>query len=336
MAVPMDEPAAATHSGSTESAARKTRALVSGETLSIGGEPFLVAADNIHHAQLLLTLMGGFPRAASAFAARFRLTATAPPCPNRPADHHYESIDEWRDGHDLWVRHTSGTAGWATPNAITIGGTGDIEEPLRRLFLPLIAHLLGHRNVFALHAGAIDAGDGAMLVLGSSGSGKSTLVGLSLSRSWQALGDDVVALVPNGADDVSIIGIARPPAIPADALGAPFRESAPRDPRGRIHLDPRVLDTRPHKLIGTVLPYRAESSHGTIEKVMATDLLHEVVASFPSASNPGLLSRLMPIAGRVARMNAYRLPIARTGADRFNDAGLHLDDVALRIRDGRP
>lgn len=331
----MDDPSVVIHRDSAESAARKTRALVSGETLSIGGESFLVTADTIHLAQLLIALMGGFPIGKSPVTAAFALVEGAPPCPPGPADDCHENIEVWQDGPGLWLRHPSGAVGRASPDGVIIGGVGDDLEPLRRLFLPLIAHVLGHRGVFALHAGAIDAGDGALLILGSSGSGKSTLVGISLGKRWQALGDDVVALTPSGGGGVAITGIARPPAVPVGALQSRLHDGTPRDPRGRVHLDPALLDTRPHELIGTVLPYRSASREDDIEKVKATDLLHEVVSSFPGAASPGLLARFMPTAGRIARMDAYRLPIAGDGAARFSDAGLRLEDVARRIRDGR-
>lgn len=331
----MDDPAAEIQSGSFAMAARRARALVSGEMLSIAHESFLVSAETIDLAESLVALVGGFPVAEGPPSARFSLTRNAIAGPTRVPDERYQSVELWRDADELWLRHDSGFTGWASPAEMRIGGNGEAEEPLRRLFLPLATHVLAHRGVFVLHGGAADAGAGAMLFLGATGSGKSSLVGLSLLRRWRVLGDDIVALMPEG-DRVSIVGIPRPPAIPAEAVRGFVAKHATVDGRGRLVLDPHVLDTAAHPLIGSVLPFRALNRTERATEVAPTDLFHELVGSFPAASNPELLKRFLPIAGLVARLPAYRLPLAREGAERFIEAGAHLDAVATQLQAALP
>ena len=326
----MDDPAAFTQSGSTATAARKARALVSGEMLSIADEPFLVRAESIDLARDLVRLVGGFPAATPPQSASLSLLKAAPECPARQPDEHYGYIELWRDGDRLWLRHDSGFTGWASTQELVVGGSGEVSEPLRRLFLPLLTHVLAHRDIFVVHGGAADAGGGAMLFLGATGSGKSSLVGLSLTRQWQILGDDMVALKPDG-DEVTVIGIPRPPAIPAGALLNDFGNSEPLDGRGRIHLDPGILDREPRSLIGSVLPFRAMNGERHVSDVEGIDLFHELIGSFPAASNQELLRRFLPTAVAVAQLPAYLLPLASEGKDRFIDAGLRLDAVAAQL-----
>jgi hypothetical protein len=219
----------------------------------------------------------------------------------------------------------------ADRDGLEIGGLGEARDPLRRLFLPLVVHTLAFRDIFVLHAGAADAGDGAMLFLGSTGSGKSSLAGLSLARSWRVLGDDMVALTLE-RDGVTVTGVPRPPAIPAGALPEDLRRRSPLDPRGRVHLDPQILDRRRHKLIGSVLPFRAMNGERRAVPVAGTDRLHELVGSFPAATSRSHLARFLPIARIAAQLPAYRLPIAVEGTRQFIDAGARLDVVAAQLR----
>lgn len=228
MVVPMDEPEVAIQSGWADTAARSARALVSGETLSIAGHSFLVAAEGISHASELAVLVGGFSAGPTAPTGSLSLVLDAPAPPPRRADETYDDIELWRDGETLTLRNGAGVAGWADRTTIVIGGSRQVAESVRTLFLPLVTHVLAHRGTFVIHGGAVDAGNGALLLVGASGAGKSTLAGLSLGKDWDVLGDDIVAL--SAADgQVRVVGVPRPPcpSTPLPMSPAPRTSSTP-------------------------------------------------------------------------------------------------------------
>lgn len=331
MVAPMDDPDVSIQSDWEATAARRARALVSGERLTIAGHSFLVTAEGIGHARELARLVGGFGPGALPHAATFSLVVEAPPCPPRPADETYDGIELWRDGDRLVLRSTTGVCGWANRTNIVIGGSNGIRESLRHLFLPLAAHVLAHHDVFVIHGGAADAGNGALLFLGPSGAGKSTLAGLSLAKGWDVLGDDIVALTTHD-DGLWVIGVPRPPAVPVDAAPKDAAGSEELDPRGRRHLDPGVLDTSAHQVIGTVLPFRATDGEDRCDRTAAPELLHHIIGSFTSATTRGLLARFLPVAAMLARCPGYALPLQNTGSDRLTAAADHLVAVESQLR----
>ncbi len=327
----MDDPEVSIQNGWEANAARRALALVSGETLSMAGHPFLVAAEGIGRADELARLVGGFEAVASPHTATFSLVVEAPACPSRQADEIYSDVELWRDKDKLVLRNSAGVTGWADRSDIVIGGSNELARSLRAMFLPLTTHLLAHRDVFVIHAGAADSGNGAILYLGASGAGKSTLAGLSLAMGWDVLGDDTVALSSDG-EEVLVLGLPRPPAVPADAAPEAAPGSSWLDARGRRHLDPSVLDTSAHQVIGTVMPFRAARGEDRCDRLSAPDLLHQLIGSFTSATTHHLLSLFLPIAAEVARHPGFTLPIGVDGPDRFTDAGDHLVAVESQLR----
>jgi hypothetical protein len=60
----------------------------------------------------------------------------------------------------------------------------------------VLAAVLRHRGLLVLHANAVEAPDGAIVIAGESGTGKSTTLAALLDRGCRMLSDDVTALRP--------------------------------------------------------------------------------------------------------------------------------------------
>lgn len=63
----------------------------------------------------------------------------------------------------------------------------------------VLAAVLRHRGLLVLHANAVEAPDGVIVIAGESGTGKSTTLAALLDRGCRMLSDDVTALRPGGA-----------------------------------------------------------------------------------------------------------------------------------------
>ena len=78
--------------------------------------------------------------------------------------------------------------------------SGCEEAILARHFTDqVLAALLRHRGLLVLHANAVEASDGVVVIGGESGAGKSTTLAALLDRGCRMLSDDVTALRPGGA-----------------------------------------------------------------------------------------------------------------------------------------
>ncbi len=116
-----------------------------------------------------------------------------------------------------------------TPASIDIVSTGaPHERSLRRIFQPVITHVLAHRGVFVIHAASMRRGERGLLALGETGKGKSTIALAAFQDDWRVMGDDLVALWI--VDDTPMIrGLPKPMALPSDVAA----DAIPRAPRRR-------------------------------------------------------------------------------------------------------
>lgn len=81
-------------------------------------------------------------------------------------------------------------------HAVTIEPLGSSSHDIRHFLTgPVLAALLQQRGVILLHASAVAAKDGAILILGKSGSGKSSVAAALVARSYDLLSDDRTGIV---------------------------------------------------------------------------------------------------------------------------------------------
>ncbi len=96
--------------------------------------------------------------------------------PDRSPDERQPDLEVWHDGDVLHLAsEPHGVRARVTPTqAQIVGGTPPREQAFRRVFQPVITHMLGYRGIFVLHAASMRKGDRGVLALGETGKGKST------------------------------------------------------------------------------------------------------------------------------------------------------------------
>lgn len=253
----------------------------------------------------------------------------APPeLPARSFDDEVFDGEAWQRESEFAFRHESGLVVTADATTAHIGGEADdLWWSFRRLFHPVIAHLLAHQRRYVLHAAAMAGERGALLVFGRSGAGKSTTAMAALRAGWQVMGDDAVVLVP-GAEEVEVMGIARPMAVPGDVFDA-VGQFGPMagDVRSRVELAPHRLSSAAKPLRAIVISDHAAVGRATIERVAPSDVIGEVLSAFTPARNAGLLRAFFPHAATLSRMPAWRLRHSCDPRARLDEAAELLADV---------
>jgi hypothetical protein len=86
-------------------------------------------------------------------------------------------------------------------DAVTFERNSGCEDAILARYVTdqVLAALLRHRGLLVLHANAVEASDGVVVIGGESGAGKSTTLAALLDRGCRMLSDDVTALRPGGA-----------------------------------------------------------------------------------------------------------------------------------------
>ena len=317
----MEPPEASSQSGLDATVSRSADAIRSGLVVAIGGIPVRLQALDARHARVASEFLYGLEPVASAPACALTFGAQAPSLPERPFDEVVFDGHAWQRDTEFAFRHESGLVAVADATAAHIGGDADdLWWPFRRLFHPVIAHLLAHQRRYVLHAAAIANDRGAVLVFGGSGAGKSTTAMAALRAGWQVMGDDVIVLAP-GESGADVVGIARPMAVPGDVFdGIGPHGAMPGDVRTRVELPPHSLATVSRPLRAVVISDHARTGGATIEPVTAADVLHEALSAFTPARNLELRRAFFPHAAALSRLPAWRLRHACDSSVRLSEA----------------
>lgn len=235
---------------------------------------------------------------------------------DRPADIPDRPPDHERHGVELWLSPGGGIVARLAALVIAVSGreavaavpdeaSAELLEPLSYL---LLCWLLAPVDRHVLHAAAVDAGPGALLVLGHTGSGKSTTVIAALEAGWPALSDDLVAIEHRPGCEVLAHGIRQPPAAPLDIGGALLTSGIPlEDVRNRSEVRADVLSAGGRPVVGLVLVGHSDSAGGALARVAGHEVVGMVVQSFPGVVDAALRERFLPVAAALSRMPVWRL-----------------------------
>jgi hypothetical protein len=325
----MEPPEASSQSGLTAMVSRSAEAIRSGLVVAIGGVPVRLQALDARRAGVVSEFLYGLEPVSTEPVCTVTFGEAVPSLPSRPYDDAVCDGEAWQRDTAFAFRHESGVVAVAGATTAHIGGDADeLWWPFRRLFHPVIAHLLAHQHRYVLHAAAIADGRGAVLVFGGSGAGKSTTAMAALRAGWQVMGDDATVLVPgDGAADV--VGIARPMAVPGDVFdGLGPHGVMPGDMRTRVELPPHRLASVARPVSAIVISDHAHGGDATIERVSPADVVREALSAFTPARNLELRRAYFPHATELSRLPAWRLrhasdPSARLSAAAELLAGVH-------------
>jgi hypothetical protein len=337
--LPIDEPATSMRSGSEPALSRSNRANDSELVLDIAGLPLLLhAADDAHgatiHAAFGTSGASGRPPEAELRYGPGRMTM-----PDREPDAHQPDLDVWNDGDVLSLSSEAhGIRARVTPTLIDAVSTEvPHERALRRIFQPVITHVLAHRGVFVLHAASMRRGNQGLLALGDTGQGKSTIALAAFQDDWRVMGDDLVALWL--ADDAPmngtpmIRGLPKPMALPSDVAvdGTPALRDAEMldwDHRRRLHIPVEQLELRPVRLGAIVVVQHGAGPRSTSEAMTADRVASRLMSSYTSVGDAPLMRDFFPVAMRAARVPSNVLSHGTDRETRVGDAQRILSKIA--------
>ena len=92
----------------------------------------------------------------------------------------------YADGTSIWI-DAEGTEVWCTAAPRTA-----LEDTATYLTGPILGFVLRRRGSIALHASAVNAGNGALVMIGPHGAGKSTTAAALATRGYPLITDDVL------------------------------------------------------------------------------------------------------------------------------------------------
>ncbi len=277
--------------------------------------------------------MRGFAVSVDSPVAQINFVSATPRVPDRHPDESYPDLRVWRAGEVLHLEHVSGVSARSDRNEIEVGGEGHLGRAFRRIFLPAIAHMLGHRDRWVLHGGLISTGGRGVLILGATGRGKSTLVGAAWRAGWSAHGDDLTVL-RSGSEGIEACALPRPPAIPVEAVPPGFVHVGTIDARRRVEIDPSALASGWVPLRAVILLEHGVDTEVRVTPVPLSQIIQALLGSFPSASNPALCRPYLRVAAAAASLPRWVFRHSPDARSRVEAACRMLDDVAGRLSDG--
>ncbi len=330
----MDDPATSIRSGSASARSRSSRANDSAFVLDIAGLPVLVSAAAADHFAILTKIFGTVAITATPPEAEISFGAGDLPLPARSPDERQPDLEVWHDGDVLHLASEPlDVRARVTPTqARIVGGTPPREQAFRRVFQPVITHMLAYRGIFVLHAASMRKGDRGVLALGETGKGKSTLALAAFQHDWRVMGDDLVALWIE--DDTAMIrGLPKPMALPQDVGESESRtlEGASTltwDHRRRLHVPVDQLDLGAVALGAILVVEHGDTARSVLEPVASDRIASTLMGSYTSVGNGPLMRAFFPVASRAARVVRG---VVRHGTDaqtRLGDAQRILADIA--------
>lgn len=336
---PMDDPDTSIRSGSDSARNRSSRANDSELVLDIAGLPVLLRAADIEHMAAIRAAFGTVAVCTSAPGATLEYgpagdTAERLTMPDRDPDAHQPDLDVWNEGDILYLSsELHGIQGRASPtHARLVSIDPPHERALRRVFQPVITHLLAHHGIFVIHAASMRKSDRGLLALGDTGKGKSTIALAAFQHDWRVMGDDLVALWL--VDGIPMIrGLPKPMALPSegvaiDGSGLDGAQTLPWDQRRRLHVPVDRLDLSPVPLGAIVVVEHGDAARSTFEPATADRMTSRLMSSFTSVGDAPLMRDFFPVAIRAARVPSGTLYHGTDAATRVAGAQQILSEVA--------
>lgn len=341
---PIDDPATSMRNGSDPARSRSNRAnasdLADSEfadselVLDIAGLPVLMQAVDAAHLAAIDASFGTVATCASAPGAVLSYGPGRLTMPAREPDAHQPDLDIWNDGEILHLSsELHGIQGVVSPTRAQLVSTeAPHERALRRVFQPVITHVLAHHGIFVIHAASMRKGDRGLLALGDTGKGKSTIALAAFQHDWRVMGDDLVALWL--VDDTPMIrGLPKPMALPSDGVMPPTADldgaqTLEWDQRRRLHVPVERLDLRPVPLGAIVVVEHGSAGHSTFEPSAADRMTSRLMASYTSVGDAPLMREFFPVAIRAARVPGGVIHHGADAATRIADAQQILTEVA--------
>jgi hypothetical protein len=305
--------------------------VLDGLVVDVGGCAIHASASDAERARAVAGALRAARPSARPAAATIRFDSSAAPELDPRPD---ATIDVVRSGPELVVVSDGrGLVARVTPTEMVV--SGDARDPVmafRRIFATAIAHLLAWHDRQVLHAGALAADEGCLLVLGGTGMGKSTVALAALRSGWRVLGDDLVALRRSDGP-VLAITMGRPLIVSAECSsdvegldGVPLG-----DVRGRLELPAATVTSATEPVIGVVASVHGRARHGALRELPAAQVVRLALESFPAAFDHDTLLSVFPLAVELARLPALVIAHGTRASTRVAEGARLLDEARARV-----
>lgn len=155
----------------------------------------------------------------------------------------------------------------------------DYAAPLERVFESikqevLLQFILARQDLMWIHAGAVQAGEKALLFAGPSGNGKSTMVTALSERGWKFLSDDIA---PIRMDANEVLPFPQTPRrrihprreLPLEAIGILDREA--------VLIEPERIQRRAVAIGAIIFPVYRGGASAELERVAAGEAAFKLI-----------------------------------------------------------
>ncbi len=299
----------------------------SGVAIDVAGLATRVVADDLDRAEAVASLFRDADLTEADPECEIRLTEAAPELPARPPDVTLERIAIWWSDDAMYL-DVAGLRARADADGVWAGGdVPSIGACFRNACLQGLSRVFAVRGRFLTHGAVVVLRGGPVLVMGGSGVGKSTLTFAARRSGRGVVSDDAVVLdAPADGGPVRATGMPRPIAVPADVVEglAVAGQAVPEDPRQRIEVDAGTRVDGPVTLAGLVIAAGADPRGAGIDRLTGPDVLHAILQTMQSFSDPAHRNAAFGIAGRLAQVPAWTMR-------RGNDPAAALAEVTEQL-----
>lgn len=292
------------------------RDALAGVAVDLGGISVELSATDAMRATAIRSVLGRMAPSEADPVVHLAFGAHRVAPPERTPDESQGPLQLWHDDAALSIAYGSSVGARVESGRGVLGG---YFSGLTRLFHQvapfMLASLLAPLDRFVLHAGAIQRGGRAVLVLGDSGAGKSTLVLGALQDGWSVLADDLV-LVRSGPSGALVSGIPKGLHVPGEVLdGEVKNRSLQEDSRGRIHLPFEAWDRQSRPITAVILAGHGDRDHAWTEPIGPSELLILLMRAMLSGQKPNV-RRYVRLAISLCELPAFRLLHSRAAETR--------------------
>jgi glycosyltransferase involved in cell wall biosynthesis len=300
---------------------------LSTRVVEIAGVATRFQASDVERLRAVDSVIAGLPVHRGDHVLEVTFGTDATPTPEGRHDYADGAVRAWWRGDDLFLTHGRFAAHVGGTRA-QLSGDGEPGRAFRQLFPYVVTHLLASRDLYVLHAGAVQRGHHAVLVLGGTGSGKSTVVVGALRSGWTALADDLV-VVRLGQEGPEVLGIAKPLAVPADIVEAVPVPVHPivGDVRGRWQVPADASSPAWFPVASTIVSAHGAASEGGFSALTSKELFEWLLYSFLARHERGRLRCYLRVAAALTCLESWQLYHGRDASTRVRQ----VEDLLQRI-----
>jgi hypothetical protein len=299
-----------------------------GQVIDLAGVPTRIWAADDARAEAMAAMLRAAAPARGAPSAELRFERDDPE-PPPPGDLPF-AVRREGPGY-VSVHSTLGLVARVTPDRIVVRGkASDLAAAFRPVAALAIAHLLAARGRVLLHAATLAIADGCVLVLGPTGTGKSTVALCALRCGWPVLGDDLVALEPDG-DGYLATAVPRPIVVSRDVVGDADAIPVPGDVRDRLELPVDAVTVGTRSVVGVIVTAHADSPSSTLRALRPFSVPPVVLASCLLGDTAESRRTLFPLATTLSRLPAVELAHGTRSATRVDEGAVLLEQIRARL-----